>query len=84
MKSRCDVILIQDTHDDGNITKSICKEFPGQWAFSNGTNLSGGVGIGIVNYGFQMTDDHEYLGDDGRLMGKVIKDDKHSFYIISA
>ena len=64
--------------DDG-LAKVIQKEFPGQWAFSSSTTRSAGVGIALA----KMSDEHEHISDNGRLLGKLVMVNNQPLYLIS-
>ena len=76
-------MLIQETYTDERLAKMIKSEFPGQWAFSHNTTRSAGVGIGIFGFGIKMSEEHEHVSDNGRLLGKLVIVNNQPFYLIS-
>ena len=84
LKSHCDCVLIQETHADESLAKVISKEFPGQWAWSNRSTQSAGVGIGVFGFGIKMSEEDDHISNDGRLIGKIITVSDQAFYLISA
>ena len=83
LKSHSDCVLLQETHVDNSLAKALVKEFPGQWAFSSKTTMSAGVAIGIFGFGMKMSDEHEHISDNGRLIGKLVVVNNQPIYLIS-
>ena len=83
LKSHSDCVLLQETHIDNSLAKALVKEFPGQWAFSSKTTMSAGVAIGVFGFGMKMSDEHEHISDNGRLIGKLVVVNNQPIYLIS-
>ena len=85
-KDNCDLLLMQDSHLDNELCKTICKEWKGTWAFNNRSNNSGGVAIyNRDNVDRLITNDMEDFDDSkGSLIGRTIKVENISIYVISA
>ena len=84
LKEYCDLIHLQDTHLDNDLSKQVEKEFSGSWSFNHRSNNSGGVAIHIKSNAGRVVEDEAYQDDDGRIIGRLINIEDYKIYCISA
>ena len=85
-RDNCDLFLLQDSHLDNELCSKVIRDWKGTWAFNNRSNNSGGVAIyNKDNVGRLVENDQEDFNDsNGSLIGRTIKVEDISIYIISA
>ena len=82
-----DITLYQDTHIDGNLSKQICKEWNGPWAFANYASNKGGVAMYLNNQNkarFVENDLDEYDNGKGSIVGRTVDAGPMKLYLLSA
>ena len=74
MKNHFDLMLMQDTHLDGNLANTTQKEFKGDWEFNNRRNNSGGVAIYNQKNACKILadDTNDYNDSKGSMIGRTI------------
>ena len=86
-KSHFDVLLLQDTHIDGKLSKVICSEWKAPWAFANNASNKGGVATYLndqTKVRFPDNDAEEYDNGKGSIIGRTIQAGPMNLYVISA
>ena len=81
-----DLLLMQDTHLDGDLANQTQKEFKGEWEFNNRRNNSGGVAVyNQKNACRILADDINNHNDSkGSIIGRTININDIKIYVISA
>ena len=82
-----DIVLLQDTHIDGKLSKDICNEWKGPWAFANNASNKGGVAMYLNDQKkarFLDNDSEEYDNGKGSIIGRTIQAGPINLYLISA
>ena len=86
MNNHLDLLLIQDTHLDGNLSNTTQKEFKGNWEFNNRRNNSGRVTIYNKKKACRILadDSNDYNYSKGSMIGRTININDIKIYVISA
>ena len=84
-KTHCDLLMLQDTHMDGQLAKDVAREWKGPWAFADRSTNSGGVAMHLSNKSRFLSDDPDAFEDgNGSLLGRTVVAGPMTLYIISA
>ena len=81
-----DIVLLQDTHIDGKLSKDICSEWKGPWAFANNASNKGGVAMYLNDQKkarFLDNDSEEYDNGKGSIIGRTIQAGPIKLYLTS-
>ena len=79
------MIMLQDTHLDGKLTKDLCKEWKGSWAFANNASNKGGVAMYLIDQNnARFLDEEEYDNGIGSIIGRTIQAGPMKLYLICA
>ena len=82
--THCDLLLMQDTHLDAELGDTLTKDFRGDWQFNNRRNDSGGVAIYSKKHKLKQNDIHDFEDSNGSIIGRTVKIDDKTLYVISA